>query len=1412
MKKVKNHKKQWISIFLILTVSLTVFFGVQSGWANTEMPTYNQYKADYYLNYSGYSFFMSDQYTSPYRSVVETNENSAVYKALITSWEVSTFEASDITKYSKQRVGYYESFLFDILYSGQEKTKYADSANKVFKATQASMLKKVTEYSNAMYTKATNIAQMNTEQLEQLGKALEQCKELEQLFKVLGNISKVTKYASTVEDLVQKLAKLQTISELGLEYSVVLDNVADQTGDVSMKAACTEMSEICDGCMSEEELIAYMAGDQALDEMFDKVMGKIWTQVLDKITGSYGLAVEAGQKVGKWASELIFSTDSTIETYSEMKALYDFEDALKASVKKYAASYKSSNTDYNARLFNASYDMMLKTFGLGCDISTKWIEDGYEKGMANMFFCNVMGKADEYAKYKKSLENIKSDIDFIYTYANGDLYEAYKDTYCVDVSASIGMDQYSDPDLESKKITEEFLAQFQSDIWKTCNIVVNDDMTLNGDIKSYGNLYVNEGTLDLNGYKLEVVNAYHGDGNIVIDKGRMEIEKNYRVQKINEDGTYGQCNGYLRMENEEDYVSVGGDFVTESASSAGSNVYGGGNRLTAGTLELKGGFEQKNVYNTSDTEYYSYNFDASGTHKVIFSGEGEQTVRFESPEYSGFNDVETKNTNIEFATEVRGWTMQRDAEFKNGIPQGMEGRLDLNGHTLDLKGDLVAGEGEVTINGGALKVAGDYRIQNVSADGTYGQCSGYLRMENEEDYVSVGGDFVTESTSYAGSNDCGGGNRLTAGTLELKGGFKQKGGAYDFDASGTHRVIFSGGGSQTVSFENPSYSGFNDVETKNTDIEFATEVRGWTMQRDAEFKNGIPQGMEGRLDLNGHTLDLKGDLVAGEGEVTINGGALKVAGDYRIQNVSADGTYGQCSGYLRMENEEDYVSVGGDFVTESTSYAGSNDCGGGNRLTAGTLELKGGFKQKEGAYDFDASGTHTTILSGKKVQKVSFESSCSQFNNLKILGDFKNDYKFTPEKCWRTLYINTDVKEVQITPQNTKVKQGKTEEFKATVIGINKPDQSVKWSVMGAQSEATSIATGGVLSVGADENAEAVIVKAVSVQDTSKYQTVTVDIVKNTVPTNTPVATIEPGKTALPDNTVVPSAAALPDNTVVPKATTLPDNTAVPNETLFPEKTKFPKITQSPTGSFMPNVTQMPEETTMPEKTEIPDITAMPSMTVEPPKTEKPVPTATVEHTTIPDVTQIPVTSQMPVSTEKANVTKQSDKNVSSVGSNMKDSSGVTYKVISSGEVEYQVQGDTQVDKIVIPETVTLKGDKYKVTAITNNAFKNCTKLKSIVIGKNVTKIGTKAFYNCKNLTKITIPSSIVKIGKQAFANCNKLKRIIIKTDQLTPKTVGAKAFAKTFRRPVVKVPKDKKKDYKKLLRSKGLSSGAVFR
>ena len=63
----------------------------------------------------------------------------------------------------------------------------------------------------------------------------------------------------------------------------------------------------------------------------------------------------------------------------------------------------------------------------------------------------------------------------------------------------------------------------------------------------------------------------------------------------------------------------------------------------------------------------------------------------------------------------------------------------------------------------------------------------------------------------------------------------------------------------------------------------------------------------------------------------------------------------------------------------------------------------------------------------------------------------------------------------------------------------------------------------------------------------------------------------------------------------------------------------------------------------------------------------------------------------------------------------------------------------------------------FKVTAINNNAFKNCKNLTSVTIGSNVTKIGSKAFYGCKNLKTIKIKSTKIKsIGKKAFAKINK--------------------------------------------------------
>ena len=133
-----------------------------------------------------------------------------------------------------------------------------------------------------------------------------------------------------------------------------------------------------------------------------------------------------------------------------------------------------------------------------------------------------------------------------------------------------------------------------------------------------------------------------------------------------------------------------------------------------------------------------------------------------------------------------------------------------------------------------------------------------------------------------------------------------------------------------------------------------------------------------------------------------------------------------------------------------------------------------------------------------------------------------------------------------------------------------------------------------------------------------------------------------------------------------------------------------------------------------------------------------------------------------------------------------------SYKVTSVGNtVEYQ--GSKSVKNVIVSETVTYDGITYKVASIALGAFKNNKKLTKVTIGSNVKTIGKQAFYGCKNLKSVTIKST-----------------------KLTTKSVGAKAFtkagSKNNKKLVVRVPKNKKKSYVKLLKKKGLSSNAKIK
>ena len=202
------------------------------------------------------------------------------------------------------------------------------------------------------------------------------------------------------------------------------------------------------------------------------------------------------------------------------------------------------------------------------------------------------------------------------------------------------------------------------------------------------------------------------------------------------------------------------------------------------------------------------------------------------------------------------------------------------------------------------------------------------------------------------------------------------------------------------------------------------------------------------------------------------------------------------------------------------------------------------------------------------------------------------------------------------------------------------------------------------------------------------------------------------------------------------------------------------------------------------------------------------IPAKGVTPTTKPSETAKP--SQTPKPSDSTKPTPKPN------GTNVRDTSGVVYKVVNSDSknptVEYKASTAVVGGNVKIKDTVKVLGVTYKVTSIASNAFKNNNKVTSVTLGKNVTSIGSSAFQKCSKLKTISLGKNVKKIGKNAFNNCKSLKTITIKSAKLSIADVKKGAFSGIAKKVTIKVPKDCYSVYKALLRSKGLSKKVKFK
>jgi len=198
--------------------------------------------------------------------------------------------------------------------------------------------------------------------------------------------------------------------------------------------------------------------------------------------------------------------------------------------------------------------------------------------------------------------------------------------------------------------------------------------------------------------------------------------------------------------------------------------------------------------------------------------------------------------------------------------------INLNGYRFKVEGDLVQSGGTLDVNGGRLEVTGNYTISG----------SSYLEMTEEEDYVLVRGDFETRSDNNHE-------NKLTAGTLEVKGNFTRKAGvSANFKASGTHRVVLSGEKQQTIDFSSTNIQQFNILENKNTSGKELIFKNSYNAKIFINNTSGLSP-----MTVEYHDWNLTGNEVI-NGDLYIKGKTLNLAG----KTLKVNGNLIQTGGYI----------------------------------------------------------------------------------------------------------------------------------------------------------------------------------------------------------------------------------------------------------------------------------------------------------------------------------------------------------------------------------------------------------------------------------------------------------------------------------------------------------------------------------
>lgn len=541
-----------------------------------------------------------------------------------------------------------------------------------------------------------------------------------------------------------------------------------------------------------------------------------------------------------------------------------------------------------------------------------------------------------------------------------------------------------------------------------CNLSLNmencsDGMILTEDTVIDGDYLLGIGELNLNGHTLTITGDLNQvSGTININKGKLIVEGDYH--NCLEDHLHSYKNpkkgelvsdGLLVMVHPEDYMLVNGNVYIYSRQDENGS-------MTAGTLEVKGDFENygydnrcdSNVYMTDDFELrlsgsaeqnlYIY---SSGSRLANIVLENDQVKYGGRIYYSGHIDGEFMDSINQYSEisyvgklnpelEQFRWNVNTSEPYTNHKPVVFE-------NNLITESDLILG-GDMTIHG-TLTIDGKLNLSGytLTVGALHITDNGYVVLSDANSKLIVQGNYTDDSENASAV--------LNAGEIRIGGNVTVN--KHDFVTSGTNKLILSGTAPQIINLNsftadiislvinNTSRAGIRLASGELIAGSYSNETmvpfRGYAWNGDVSSNgcileedrsisgNFILNG--GILDLNGHSLTIEGNFYHKGGTISMNGGSLYTKGDYESGFLDGNQT-------IQMTDAADVMSVSGDMIVGSV--VNERDL-----LTNGNLYLYGNFKQNIKSYksyqNFSSSKEFTMHLCGAEKQII-----CPDSNNL----------------------------------------------------------------------------------------------------------------------------------------------------------------------------------------------------------------------------------------------------------------------------------------------------------------------------------------------------------------------------------------------------------------------------------------------